>query len=232
MIFLYKLAKASLRPDGTLCDIEAFSRVREKYNRGCDILKSYDGGKYAEIAELLVSIPEVFGAMMKSSGEEFDAFIKGTVDVKLGSYLEGIQLAGNRNSAKDKNSDRNIIPGAILKQYAYSYIRSIYDGSLTGDAAFFKSQLEGYSDRVFRVKPNGERSIADNIRDAEKTLDRELDKLGKKGAEALGLKFAVLTKIYDMANDMKEFQKLMDNEFLSEFAKDELKKTLIQRSLD
>ncbi|MCR5403543.1 MAG: hypothetical protein K6E91_06915, partial [Butyrivibrio sp.] len=221
-----ELANASMRPDGTIDDIEALTRVRVKYDKGFDILKTYDGEKYAEIADFMVNIPEVFNAMMESTAEEFSAFISKKVDAKLDAFIDGLRLAGKKNDTRENNSDRNIIPGAVLRQYAYSYIRDIYDGSLTGNAAFFKSQLEGYNEKVFKIKPDGSRSIADNIRDAEKVIDKELNKLGKGGSEALGLRLAVLTKIYDMANDTKEFQKLMDNEFLSEFVKDELEKVI------
>ncbi len=146
----------------------------------------------------------------------FQKFLAEKVDDKLRNFMDGSELAGKkrRDSNERKDRDNYVIPSAVRKQYVFSYIRSIYDGTLKGDAGFFRNQLLGYNEKVFKIKPDGSRSIADNIKNAEKALDKELWKLGKKDSEALGLKMAVLTKIYDMSGDTAQFFKLFDGDEL------------------
>ncbi len=220
------LAKAELRPDGTIEDGGEIAEVRESYEKGCAVLKRYDGGKYEEIADILAGIPEIFPAAVNSSEEELEKYIAENIDIKLKAFMDGVMLAGKERTAGEKKGDSFIIPKAVRRQYAFSYIRSIYDGKLKGDAGFFKNQLESYNEKVFSIRPDGSGSIADNIKDAEKVLDKELKKLGKTGAEAVSLKFAVLARIYDMTNDTAAFIKLMDRKALTAYAKNELINTV------
>jgi len=213
------LQEGRLETDGSLKDGGYLSGLKDHYDKSLDRLKKYDGGKYGEFAEILLKIPGVFSAVMHREGEELDVWISENLDGALSPFLEGVKLAG-------KQGDKYVIPSAVRKQYIFSYIRNIYDGTLKGDAEFFKNQLINYNDKVFMIKPDGQHSISDNIKSAEKLLDKLIKKKGKVRSEALGLKIAVLAKIYDKANDTGEFLKLMDRDSLLKFAEDELDRVI------
>ena len=91
--------------------------VKNRYDDACRMLEAYDGGKYAGLVDLLVGIPEVYSSMMNLSADEFNWYAANTLDVKLKNFMDGM------NGAKE-------VPDAVRKQYAFSYLRNIYDGKI------------------------------------------------------------------------------------------------------
>ncbi|MCR4750648.1 MAG: hypothetical protein K5877_12735 [Lachnospiraceae bacterium] len=196
-------------------ELEDVVKAQSQYEAGCETLKNFSNGEYADYVDFLTNIPEIYAAMMHKSEEEFKAFLGSSVEPKLRPFMEGLKLAGLQRDDSKKKGDQYYIPTAVRKQYAYSYLRSIYDGRLSGDATFFSQQLTDYNQKIFAIKPDGKNSIADNIKDIEKAVDKKLKSEGHKGAYALSCKIAVLAKIYDMANDTEEFLRLFDGKKLT-----------------
>ena len=142
--------------------------------------------------------------------------MKEELDLRLKGFIEGVGLAGTRRKEGQKG-DNYIIPDAVRKQYAYNNLRRIYDGSLSGDAQFFREDISDYYDRVFKLKPEGSKTIGDNIKEVDKELETKIFFKWKKGGEALGIKIAVLGRIYEMMNNSEEFLTLLDLKALKKF---------------
>ncbi|MCR5747859.1 MAG: hypothetical protein K6G03_09130, partial [Lachnospiraceae bacterium] len=197
--------------------------TKARYDAQCAKLAAYGDGKYADFVNLLVNIPEIYAAMMNGEVGEFDKFIKDSIEQRLGDFAEGNGLVGTR---PQKNKKREFIPKAVRNQYAYSYLREIYEGSITGDADFFADQLINYNKKVFEIRPYGLSSIADNIKELEGKLDKWLSKRNIKGNSALNYKLAVLTKVYDQAEDILKFRELFSRSKLENLAKTELDRVI------
>ena len=193
----------------------------KQYEERLKKLSEFDDGKYEDFADILMEIPAVFAAMMSKDEKIVNAFMKEELDLRLKGFIEGVGLAGTRRKEGQKG-DNYIIPDAVRKQYAYNNLRRIYDGSLSGDAQFFREDISDYYDRVFKLKPEGSKTIGDNIKEVDKELETKIFFKWKKGGEALGIKIAVLGRIYEMMNNSEEFLTLLDLKALKKFALEEL----------
>lgn len=186
--------------------------TQKKHQHARRLLEEYDGGKYSELSDFLVMIPDVYRAMITSSEDEFKWYCANTLDVRLSGFMDGVKSTEMYSS--------------VRKQYAYSYLRSIYEGKITGDGAFFAEQLKNYSRKVMEIKPDGTSSIAGNI----KTVEKEIDKLLKTDrykklptAHKTNLKVQALYIMYEKMNTTEGFLKLFDSKGLKGFAKETLK---------
>ncbi len=158
---------------------------------------------------------------MSKDEEIVNAFLKEELDQRLKSFIDGVGLAGTRRKEGQKG-DNYIIPDAVRKQYAYNNLRNIYEGSLSGDEKFFREDISNYYDRVFKLKPEGSKTIGDNIKAVDEELETKLFFKWKKGGEAFAIKVAVLGRIYEMMNNTEEFLTLLDLKALKKFALEEL----------
>ncbi|MBR6390563.1 MAG: hypothetical protein IKS16_04385 [Lachnospiraceae bacterium] len=184
--------------------------ARERFNDRLDQVGKLYNSKYKSIADLLVGVPEVRLILMSDDESEFDKFLNEELEEKFGALAEAM------------NEEQYSVPEAIRKSYAYSYLREIYQGAISGNAEYFSDQLKGYSAKVLKVRPDGLNSAADNIKAAEKVVDKELSKAGIKGGLAVNLKLAVVASIYEMAKDPDGMLKLFDAKVVKQYAKEQL----------
>ena len=195
----------------------------EQYQSSIEKLSQYDGGKYADYADLLMALPEVFAAMMNEDAATQDAFLKDVLDVRLKGFIEGVALAGTTQKAGKKDAAQ-FIPDAIRKQYAFAYLRRAYEGRLKGDGQFFAEDMENYSERVMKIKPMGDKTITENVKAIDEVIEKALYDKKKRGAEAIAITIAVKARMLDLMNSQDDFAKLFKEEDLQKYALEELDK--------
>lgn len=188
---------------------EDFAGAKELYEKRQDRLLHYRDGIYKELLPILTDIPDVYTAMMLKEDSLFEDFLKDTLDVRLAPLMEGI---------KNETS----VPLPVREQYVYSYVKSIYAGTLTGDAAFFTKQIQDYSSRVFTMPKEGGHSIEANIAACEKVLDKELKRVKAKKGESIALKIGVMAEINALTEKTETFGRLYDRKALESFAIEKL----------
>ena len=188
------------------------AEARKQYEKSLNVIEKYDDGKYKAIAGILTNIPELYGVMMNEDEKTLTEFLKNRLAPKMNDLMAGLGKAG-------------YIPEAIFKQYVYSYAQDIFSGALKADADQFAQRIKDYKNKVYSIRPDGMNSIADNIRDAKKELNKLLKARGMKDADIQSMSAAVMGSIEYMANSTEDFALLMDREKLTAYAKKKLDET-------
>jgi hypothetical protein len=117
------------------------SATKELYEKRKDLLKEFEDGKYALLAERLAGIPEFYQAMMDKDEKVFKDYLKNVMAPKLKDFMDG--------AAEAQKGRKQQVIGAVVQQYAYSYLKDIYTGVIKGDAKFYQGRLEDYSKKSF-----------------------------------------------------------------------------------
>lgn len=191
---------------------EEAKEVREAkklYEEGVEALKNCENKRYEELAPFILSIPEVYSALLKGK-EAFNDYISTTLNEKLKSFMEGCEKAGKIGSHVN-NKTGYYISGAVRKQYAYMFIRDIFEGRLKGDAAFFSDQLNAFQTKLFNVAPEGGISVCDALKKAEKQIEKAGKKDKLRDDVRRLLKLGIMQSLYEKAEDA-EGLKLLTNE--------------------
>lgn len=186
---------------------EEVTRAKERYEAGRVKLSKFKDGKYKLIEDLILNIPDMYAAMMSEDGTVLDTYMEKVLEPKLGALADSVK------------SCQKSIPKAVYKQYVYTHLDRIYADNGKRDVAYYNKQLDDYSVKVFKVKPDGQKSARDNIDAAEKAALEELKKLGIKGPAAERIRFGVLAKLYGYAESTEDFLKLYDRKALISYAK-------------
>ncbi len=195
--------------------------AQKNYKSSLKRLSIYDGGKYADYAEMLMNIPEVFAAMMNEDEATVDAFLKDVLDERLKGFIEGVSLAGTSYKAGAKSISQ-YIPDAIRMQYAYEFMRSAYEGRLKGDGQFFAENMTNYNERVLNIRPDGDNTISDNIKEVKEALEKRIYYKKKRGSEANNLNISVMIYVEQLLNSQEDFSKLLKYEELEKYAFEKL----------
>ena len=180
--------------------------VKTRYENGRRMLTAYDGGKYVGYEDLLMGLPEVYRAFMNGTPEYIGMYLATELDVRLEQFMKGLEGAKS-------------VPDAVRRQYAYSYLRQIYDRKMEGDAASFAGQIKDYYNKVLKVEPDGGSSVEKNLKAVEKYLEADYKKRGISSSLVPLYKVGVLSLFWDMMKDTEKFNTLFDSKKVMELAK-------------
>ena len=182
--------------------------AKETYDKGVDELKAFSGGKYKEYIPFILSIPDVYAELLKGP-EQFRQYLENTLDQKLSPFIEGCKKAGIFGEG-DTGKTKEVTYGAVRKQYAHMYIRSIYEGSLSGDAAFFADQILGFQKKLFSIAPKGGESINSTMAKASEWITAECKKAKLPKDVTRILEFTIPQKLMQKAEKDECLQLLMN----------------------
>ena len=206
-------AKVYSKPQGK-AKVEEYEA---RYKNGRRMIDEYDGGKYKEYTDFLVTIPEVYRAMMDMDREEFNSFCVINLDAKLGSFIEGAGLTMARSDEEKQKSrkSRSIIPSFVRKQFAYAYLKNIYEGDLVGDAKFFEEHLRDFERRIYSSSLDRKNSFDDNIKAARLAVEKACY---KDKIKDLSIVEASIISLTDMMMSEEDFLKLYDRDAVVKYA--------------
>ena len=194
---------------------------KKLYDDGLEALKSYNNKKYEEFAPFILSIPEVFAELLKGK-KSFEKYLQGTLDDKLKDFMEGCEKAGKSgNHVQDKTG--YYVSAGVRKQYAYMFIRDVFDGRLKGDSKFFSDQLNNFQTKIFNVAPEGSISICAALKKAEKQIDNEGKNAKKKTDEIRLLKLSIMQLLYEKAEDTEGLKMLSNEKEVEAFVKNKFR---------
>ena len=183
---------------------EEIKAAKEKLENGIDRLKNFEDGRYSEIAEIIVQLPEVYRAIMSSDEKVFDKILQEKIEPRFAPVIEAMQ------SFKEKEFHGE----AIYKQFVYSNLPSIYAGSLKGDAGIFEQRLKNFSKTMYSARINQNLKL---VEDALNKKYAETDRhKGQKKFKALGAEIILTGQIkYELMNeagDTEGFERLLDTQ--------------------
>ena len=188
------------------------SATKELYEKRKDLLKEFEDGKYALLAERLAGIPEFYQAMMDKDEKVFKDYLKNVMAPKLKDFMDG--------AAEAQKGRKQQVIGAVVQQYAYSYLKDIYTGVIKGDAKFYQGRLEDYTKKVFAARSGDGDSVAGNIRAA---VNEARKKYQGWGLSKFDVETATASFEYSLkysVNSMDEFAVFMDKKKLKILAND------------
>ncbi len=208
-------------------DVEA---AKKRYDEGLQELENYDGGKYKELALFILSIPDVYKELLKGK-DDFGKFLTDTLDAKLESFMKGCGLA-RKAGEHVKDKDQSYIASPIRQQYAYQFIRSIYEGRLSGDAAFFKDQLTSFQNKIMNVAPEGGVSINDAFDNAAEQLRKLCKKNVRIKSSANVIFLTAMPRVNKLLETTEGLKILMDKEALKKFVKEQFDDCWLSKKQD
>lgn len=184
----------------------------ERYKAGYEKLKEYGEGKYEEYLDILVSIPEVFAAMTDPDPEKFEQFCSEKLDVRLGAFIEGMRRTRRDYKSGGNNpKSKGEVAAAVRKQYAFTYLKMIFDEDVYGDAQFFENDLHSYQNDFYKTRLDGKHTITDNLAEIIKEIRKETKKRKIiKSTKSDLLEGAAYQQALNMLDDTEGLRKLLD----------------------
>jgi len=147
------------------------------YKKRLNYLKSFKGGRFEILAPFLMQTPEFYEKVMSLTRREFMAFVGSDLEERFGT------LAGALKASS--------VGSIVLSLYLDEKFRDIFSGKLTGNAAFFKRDIDVFERKVFTEKGSDGRSLQQNFDDALNSLVKSLKGDKKEIRQRTGVIFGV-----------------------------------------
>ena len=210
-------------------EVKQVKDAKALYDQGVKEIEDYENGKYKEFTAFILNIPQVYAQLLKGK-EALKEYLSGTLDAKLKDFMEGCNKAG-KSGQHVNNKTGYYVSGAVRMQYAYMFLRDIFEGRLSGDAAFFADQLNNFQTKLFNVAPEGGISVCAAMKKAEKLIDKESKKSKLKGDESRVPKLGIMQFLYEKAEDAEGLKFLMNGTEVEKFTGQKFKdlKTQIEK---
>ncbi|MCR5402307.1 MAG: hypothetical protein K6E91_00595 [Butyrivibrio sp.] len=212
-------------------DSEQAKETEKRFEEGKKELNEYADGKYSEISDILLLIPSVNAAMMKGQ-DFFNEYLRTTLDKRLENYMSGLADITKEGASKGKNRSFYIVPKGICRQYAYTYLRDIYNQTLKGDAQFFTKQINDFNNKIYDVRPDGMNSISKNINDALKEAEKILKKNNASRAHSMRIAAQLYKMVIDFESPTDSELRLPERETMMEYARKEAEFAILKEKSD
>lgn len=188
-------------------DIE---KARRRFDKGVDAIKAYGSGKYKDIADILMDIPEVYSAVMNSDKAVLDKLLKDKIDPAFSAVAQTLPAF-----KKDEFHGE-----AIYKQYVYSNLRGIYTGRISGDPAYHMGRMKDFSKRMYSARINS------NLKKVEEALNKKYaedarhkdQKQFKAAGDEIVLTGEIKYTLMLTADNTERYEELLDPEKIVENA--------------
>ncbi len=157
--------KAGSSNDSSLSKERYFNFIKQ-----FDYLKTCNKGRYALIAQHLISENDIYSVMMNGTRKELDKYLESTVEKKIGTAIDAIFASP--------------IQKAFKQIYVDKKFKDIYSGKLSGDIALIKNDMKAEQRRYFDASKFDEKKIDKNIEESAnevvmKVVDGKKENAGK-----------------------------------------------------
>ncbi len=158
----------TLSPDYSESDASTLDKGRrEHFRKLYNHLKSCNKERYALFSEKLVSQTDFYEKLMGFSDEaELDAYLKDTVEKKIGKAIDAINNSNVEYGLKEVYLDQKF--------------DLIYNGSLSGEAVVIKQDIERFQNVFLSENSTDSKKLNKNIDGAIKELRKKISPRGKK----------------------------------------------------
>ncbi len=160
-----------------------------------DHLKTCKMGRYALIAQHLVSENEVFKVMMEGNTEVLDTYLENVLEKRIGTAIDAIFSSNLQKAFKQIYVDKKF--------------KDIFSGKLTGNIALFKDDMRREQKNYFDQTEFDEGKVDKNITDASNTAIRKIVGRSRKNVGKISLVYACTEAVVNSCYEDKEKVKIL-----------------------